>query len=320
MKSNESNRTMTIRIGSRKSPLAMWQTRHVLAKLNRAGIAATVVPIETQGDRVLDRAIAKIGSKGVFTEALEEQLASGAIDIAVHSAKDMPSLLPEGFALIAYTERASPEDCLVSFNKGLRLGNPGQAVTIGTSSVRRQALLRRHYPQVQTVELRGNLQTRIQKMEAGLCDGIVMARAGLQRMGMEALILQTLPVDDFFPPVGQGCIAVEASIQLDPEKRERLRACINHRESETCLLAERAFLRQLEGGCAIPAFALARIAGGMLTLSAGLMGLDGRDLIAATETGPCDQAAAAGHRLGARILKAGGSALLAQIRQQQEGR
>ncbi|MFZ5564276.1 MAG: hydroxymethylbilane synthase [Thermodesulfobacteriota bacterium] len=309
---------MKIRIGSRKSKLALWQTHYVEERLNNTGIATTIVPIDTRGDQVLDTAIAKIGSRGVFTEALEAQLATGVIDIAVHSAKDMPSVLPEGFELIAFTEREQPADVLVSHNRGLVLNDPARPVTIGTSSVRRQALLKRHYPHVRTVDIRGNLQTRVRKMKAGLCDGIIMAYAGIHRMGMDALIVHNFPTDVFIPPVGQGCIAVEAATSLSAEKKERIRACVNHPGSEACLLAERAFLRRLEGGCSIPAFALAVIEGDNLTLFAGLMSLDGSEFISATRTGPRREACETGERLGNHILHAGGETLLAGIRQNPE--
>ena len=307
---------MNIVIGSRKSDLAMWQTRLVADRLNQAGINTDIVPIDTVGDRVLDTAIAKIGAKGVFTEALEDKLASGEIDIAVHSAKDMPSVLPEDFTLIAFTERERPADVLIG-HRPLTLDDPARSVTIGTSSVRRQALLRRHFPHVRVVDIRGNVRTRIQKMEAGLCDGIIMAYAGIHRMGLDDLIVRTFPEDLFIPPVGQGCIAVEASRQLAPEKKEAVRARVNHPASEACLLAERAFLRRLEGGCSIPAFALARLDGQTLTLSGGLMSLDGRQFIGDTRRDRADRAVDLGEALGNGILEAGGRRLLDDIKRQQ---
>jgi hydroxymethylbilane synthase len=307
-----------IKIGSRKSELALWQTRYVQDRLNQAGLSTSVVTVETQGDRMLDTSIAKIGSKGVFTEALEVELATGAIDIAVHSAKDMPSTLPEGFELIAFSEREQPADVLVSRNQALTLGDPGRPITIGTSSVRRQALLKRHYPHVRTVDIRGNLQTRIRKMDAGLCDGIIMAFAGMHRMGMDALIVHTFPLDRFVPPVGQGCIAMEAAASLPAEKRALIRAAVNHRASEACLLAERAFLRQLEGGCSIPVFALSALENDEVCLSGGLMSFDGRKFLSGTRTGHRREAAEIGKGLGAHILQAGGAAILAEIRQHLE--
>jgi len=308
---------MKIRIGSRKSDLAMWQTCYVEDKLKQSGITTSILPIDTRGDRVLNVAIAKIGSKGVFTEELESKLADGDIDIAVHSAKDMPSVLPDGFELIAFTDREEPVDVLVSHKKDLDISDSSRPVTIGTSSVRRQALLGRFYPHVRAVDIRGNVQTRVRKMKEGLCDAILMAYAGIHRMGMDNLIVHTFSPDTFIPPVGQGCIAVEASSRLAAEKKEAIRACINHPASETCLLAERAFLRRLEGGCSIPAFALARLNGDRLTLSGGLMSLDGKNFIFDTRTGDGSQSRAIGTELGNHILKNGGGALLAEIKKQQ---
>jgi len=308
---------MKITIGSRKSKLAMWQTYYVQDKLKKAGIDTEIITMETKGDRILDTSIAKIGSKGVFTEELEAQLANGTIDIAVHSAKDMPSILPEQFELIAFTDREKSEDVLVSHNPQLDIDNPSVKITIGTSSVRRRALLRQHYPHVLTVDIRGNLQTRIKKMREGLCDGIMLAFAGVHRMQMDSMIIKTFPRDQFIPPVGQGCVAIESATTLAPAKKEALRACLNNLESEFCLLAERAFLRQLEGGCSIPAFALATLQEGQLSLTGGLVSLDGRKNITATRAGHTSDAELMGQELGSFILKSGGTELLAEIRKLQ---
>ncbi|MDP3696249.1 MAG: hydroxymethylbilane synthase, partial [Desulfocapsaceae bacterium] len=172
---------ITIKIGSRKSRLAMWQTETVAGMLNEQGMETVISSMETKGDKILDVSIAKIGSKGVFTEELEEQLQSGATDIAVHSAKDMQSMLPQGFGLIAFTAREKVNDVLLALDKGLDLDDPAKKIRIGTSSVRRIALLKHYYPHVQTVEMRGNLQTRIQKLRDGACDALMLAYAGVKR-------------------------------------------------------------------------------------------------------------------------------------------
>ena len=296
----------------------MWQTYYVQDRLNKDGIDTEIFTMETKGDKVLDTSIAKIGSKGVFTEELEEQLANGAIDIAVHSAKDMPSLLPDGFELIAFTDREKSEDVLVSHNPNLAIEAQSKKITIGTSSVRRRALLRLHYPHVETVDIRGNLQTRIKKMKDGLCDGIMLAYAGVHRMNLESLIVQSFPVNIFVPPVGQGCIAIEAATTLPIEKRDSIRACLNNPDSESCLLAERAFLRRLEGGCSIPAFGLATLDGDTISLSAGLVSLDGQKNISSNRSGSRSEAEAIGEELGDYILNSGGRELLAEIRSQQD--
>lgn len=309
---------MKIRIGTRKSKLAMWQTYYVQEKLNNAGIETEIITMETKGDKILNVSIAKIGSKGVFTEELEEQLANGDIDIAVHSAKDMPSILPEGFELIAFTDREKSADVLVSHKPDLDIENTAEKITIGTSSVRRRALLKQHYPHVDTVDIRGNLQTRVKKMEDGLCDAIMLAYAGVHRMDMESLIIKTFSQDQFVPPVGQGCVAIEAASTLSDEKREKIRECLNNSDSEDCLLAERGFLRRLEGGCSIPAFALATLEGDEITVSGGLLSLDGKKIIKSQRKGSRKDAAEIGKELGGYILDNGGRELLAEIRSQQD--
>ena len=304
----------TINIGSRKSKLTMWQTNTVAGMLKKSGMETNISSMETKGDKILDVSIAKIGSKGVFTEELEDQLSNETTDIAVHSAKDMQSILPAGFELIAFTDREKSNDVLVSRNKDIDLNNSGKTIRIGTSSVRRIALLKHFYPHVETVEMRGNLQTRIKKMDAGDCDALMLAYAGVKRMEYEDMIVKIFSEDDFIPPVGQGCIAIEAAISMDSEKRAKVRACLNNPDSESCLLAERAYLRTMEGGCSIPAFGLAVLDGNDLILRGGLASLDGKTVLIRTEKGPREQADAIGERLGNYILENGGKEILADIK------
>lgn len=308
---------ITIKIGSRKSRLAMWQTETVAGMLNEQGMETVISSMETKGDKILDVSIAKIGSKGVFTEELEEQLQSGATDIAVHSAKDMQSMLPQGFGLIAFTAREKVNDVLLALDKELDLDDPSKEIRIGTSSVRRIALLKHYYPHVQTVEMRGNLQTRIQKLRDGACDALMLAYAGVKRMEYEEMIVKVFPEDEFVPPVGQGCIAIESSDQLSPEKKTMVRNCLNNPDSESCLLAERAYLRKLEGGCSIPAFGLAVLDKDILTLTVGLASLDGTTILRKTEQAPRQEAEQLGERLGNYILDNGGREMLAEIRRHQ---
>lgn len=305
---------ITIKIGTRKSKLAMWQTETVAAELEKNGMKPHISSMDTKGDKILDTTIAKIGSKGVFTEELEEQLASGATDIAVHSAKDMQSSLPEGFELIAFSQRERVNDVLVSKDKSLDIDDSNKKIRIGTSSVRRVALLHHFFPHAQTVEMRGNLQTRIAKMEKGDCDALILAYAGVKRMGYEDLIIHVFPETSFIPPVGQGCIAIEASSSLSKEKKELIRQSINNAESEACLLAERAFLKKMEGGCSIPAFGLATLNGDSVTLNGGLASLDGTTILQGTETGSIEKSALVGEALGEYILNNGGRELLAEIK------
>ena len=306
-----------ITIGSRKSKLAMWQTETVARALNADGMETQINSMETKGDRILHTSIAKIGSKGVFTEELEVQLAAGITDIAVHSAKDMQSQLPEEFSLIAFTRREKVNDVLVSMDNTIDLNNSSRSIRIGTSSVRRRALLHHYYPHVETVEMRGNLQTRIRKMEDGDCDALMLAYAGVKRMEYEGMIVMEFDEKKIIPPVGQGCIAIEASISLDGGKADRIRDCLNDEESEACLLAERAFLKKLEGGCSIPAFGLALLENDEILLTAGLASLDGQKILRREERGPYRDAERIGFRLGDYILENGGREMLAEIRQQQ---
>jgi hydroxymethylbilane synthase len=295
----------------------MWQTETAAARLQENGIETIICSMETKGDRILDTTIAKIGSKGVFTEELETQLAIGATDIAVHSAKDMQSNLPAGFSLIAFTERERVNDVLLSADPTLDLDDRSRKIRIGTSSVRRVALLNHYYPHVETVEMRGNLQTRIEKMKKGVCDGLMLAYAGVKRMEYEDMIVKIFPESDFVPPVGQGCIAVEASDSLSAEKKKMVRDCLNNKESEICLLAERAFLKKLEGGCSIPAFALAVLTNGEINLTGGLASLDGTKILKNCLIGPVSSAQKLGEQLGSYILDNGGKEMLAEIRQAQ---
>ncbi len=307
----------TVHIGTRKSKLAMWQTEFVAAALQKNGMQTEITSMETKGDKVLDTTIAKIGSKGVFTEELEEQLAGGFTDIAVHSAKDMQSTLPEGFELIAFTAREKVNDVLVSDLQNLDINDTSKKIVIGTSSVRRVALLKHFYPHLQAVDMRGNLQTRIAKMRNGDCDALMLAYAGVKRMGYGDMIVHIFPESTFIPPVGQGCIAVEAAATLSHEKRELVRRSINDAASETCLLAERSFLRKMEGGCSIPAFGLATLEGDRLHLTAGLASLDGKTIISHRMAGPADHAVQLGEALGEWVLENGGRELLAEIKVQQ---
>lgn len=301
-----------IRIGTRKSKLAMWQTYYVQDRLKKAGLQTEIVPIETKGDKVLDVAISKIGSKGVFTEEIEMQLAQGQIDIAVHSAKDMASHLPDGFELIAFTEREKVNDVLVS-GKKVSLNDPD--LVVGTSSTRRIAILKKHYPHIKTVDVRGNLQTRIAKMESGLCDALLLAYAGVHRMEYDHMIAEVLDLNIFTPAVGQGSIAIEASRMLDIEKNEQIRQALRHETTELCVLAERAFLKRLQGGCSIPAFANAVIENGALVMRAGIYSLDGSETVRIKLSGDQNCPINLGEDVANSLLEQGGDKILKEIKE-----
>lgn len=304
---------MELKIGTRKSKLAMWQAEFVKDALEKHGIHATLVPVETKGDKVLNVSISKIGSKGVFTEELEEMLESGAVDMAVHSAKDLPSVLPAQFEIIAFSAREKENDVVVSRNNVFKLDNQKAKFKIGTSSTRRVATLAHFFPSVETVDIRGNLQTRIQKMESGLCDALLLAYAGVARMGYDNMINQELSLDIFTPAVGQGSLAIEITTRLDEIKKQKIREVINDQPSEIRLKAERAYLRQLKGGCSIPAFANAQIVGRELKLVAGIYSLDGTQLLKKSMSGSLEAPEALGELLGKEILYEGGAEILQQI-------
>lgn len=304
-----------VKIGTRGSKLALWQANYVADLLKQEGMESEIVQIDTKGDQVLDVSISKIGSKGVFTQELEDQLLDGRIDIAVHSAKDMPSRLGEGLELIAFSVREQAQDVLLSAQTPLFLADESKKITIGTSSTRRIATLRHFYPHVKTVEVRGNLQTRIRKMEEGLCDALLLAYAGVYRMGYANLVVEHLDLNQFIPAVGQGSIAIEACTSLDSKLREAIVSACNDTATATCLLAERAYLRVLEGGCSIPVFALARLAANQIYLKGGILSLDGQQRIVLELTGPHSEAEQLGEALARQVLQAGGKTILEQIKQ-----
>jgi hydroxymethylbilane synthase len=304
---------MKIKIGTRGSKLALWQAHYVQDRINHAGHEAEIVVIETKGDQILDVAISKIGSKGVFTEEIEAQLATGAIDIAVHSAKDLQSKLPEGFEIIAYSEREKVNDVVVSHKAPIDLND---SITLGTSSTRRIATLKHFYPHIKTVDIRGNLQTRIKKMEDGLCDAILLAYAGVHRMNYDSKIAHLLDTKEFIPAVGQGSVAIEVHESIEKEKKQLIRFAVNHQPTENCLLAERAYLRFMEGGCSIPVFGLATLKGASIELEAGIISLDGKKRIALKLTDEVSQAEHLGTLMAKQVLKAGGEAILKDIRAQ----
>jgi hydroxymethylbilane synthase len=303
-----------IRIGTRGSKLALWQAYHIADLLKVKGMESEIVIIDTKGDKILDVSIAKIGSKGVFTEELEDQLSSGAIDIAVHSAKDLQSKLPEGFEIIAFTEREKENDIILSHHAGIDYSNPDKPLLLGTSSTRRVATLKHFYPHIKTVEVRGNLQTRIAKMEAGLCDALLLAYAGAHRMGYDNLIRHELSLDEFTPAVGQGSVAIESSSNLDPTLKSNIIEACHHEATGYRLLAERAYLRVLEGGCSIPVFALAENLADKLTLKGGIVSLDGSKRINHHVSGHVAQAEQLGKELAKLVLESGGDDILKEIK------
>ena len=306
---------MHIKIGTRGSKLALWQAYYVEDLLKKGGVDTEIVIIETKGDQILDRSLSKIGSKGVFTQELEDQLKDGGIDIAVHSAKDLQSQLDDAFELIAFTERETANDVLVSHNTELSLKS-GEPFVVGTSSTRRIAVLRHFYPQIKTVDMRGNLQTRLRKLEEGQCDALLLAYAGVHRMDYDDKIAEHLLLDEFTPAVGQGSVAIECAVSLSDDKKAILKQLLNHEPTEICLLTERAFLKRLQGGCSIPVFGLAALHDDQINISGGIISLDGAELIRKTQSGSITYPAELGTALADELLEAGADRILLEIRKQ----
>ncbi len=299
-----------IRIGTRRSQLALWQAKWVASQLELVQLAGELVPMDTKGDQLQNLPIPEIGSKGVFTAKLEKELASGNIDIAVHSAKDMPSELPAEFEIIAYTVREQAHDVVISFNTHLDLK---ESITIGTSSSRRVALFHHYYPNINMVSVRGNLQTRLKKMEHGGMDGLALAYAGIHRLGLNGLIRHSMAKNVFVPAVGQGSIVIEVSKRINPQKKARIRECLNDPSTEYCLTTERAFLYTIQGGCSIPAFAYAELSDGVIKVIGGIISLDGNQVVQLSLKGPLDHAHRLGEELGRKVLGSGGAKILEEI-------
>lgn len=304
----------TIRIGTRGSKLALWQAHHVADLIKPSGYNTEIIPIETRGDKILNVSIAKIGSKGVFTEEIEEKLLDGTIDIAVHSAKDLSSEIPDELEIIAFTAREIVNDVVLSFDKNFSLKNDN--IKIGTSSTRRVAFLKHFYPQANAVAVRGNLQTRVEKLKAKACDALLLAFAGVHRMGFDDLIVDKIETSYFVPPVGQGSIAIECHKKLSFDKKEIIERWVNHPQTEDCVRTERAFLKTLEGGCSIPSFGYAWMDGNMITMKAGIISLDGQKIIKVKRSAPVEEGKELGKSIATEVLESGGKEILEDIKKQ----
>jgi hydroxymethylbilane synthase len=302
-----------IRIGTRNSALAMWQARHIAGLLEQAVHTVEIIDIVTIGDKILDRSLSKIGAKGVFTEELETMLRNGEIDIAQHSAKDLPSTLAEDLPLIAFTKREAAHDVVLSLNPDFRLSSKMGGI-VGTSSTRRRAMLAKEFPQHQLVEMRGNLQTRLEKLQRGACDAMLLAYAGVHRMGMEEYIVEHLDLDRFTPAVGQGSVAIQCSSQLPSELQTAIRNICNDVATETCLLAERHLLAQLDGGCSVPVFGHAKLHPDGIALKGGVLGLQGEIELYASAIGSDPQNV--GMKVAQDLIEQGAKKLLQDIRKQ----
>ncbi|NJK34843.1 MAG: hydroxymethylbilane synthase [Oscillatoriales cyanobacterium SM2_2_1] len=307
--------TRTVVIGSRKSQLALVQTHWVQEQLQNAHGSQTFVveTMSTQGDNILDVALAKIGDKGLFTKELELAMLSSTVDLAVHSLKDLPTHLPEGLILGAITARENPADALVlhAKHRGKTLDTLPAGAVLGTSSLRRLAQLRHHAPHVQFRDVRGNLNTRLAKLDAGEFDGIVLAVAGLERLGMGDRISEVLGPEISLHAVGQGALGIECRAE-DREVLELLTPLCDQETTVRCL-AERAFLRALEGGCQVPIGVHTGVAGDRLTLEGMVASLDGQTLIRDRLTGAVSESEALGVELAKMLRGRGAQAILDAI-------
>jgi hydroxymethylbilane synthase len=302
-----------LRVATRKSQLALWQAEHVAALLRRAhtGLEVELVPMVTQGDRIQDRSLAAIGGKGLFIKELEAALEEGRADIAVHSMKDLPGDLPPGLGIAAVLERADARDALLT-GSGAALAALPRGARVGTSSLRRQAQLLAARPDLRITTLRGNVDTRLRRLDAGDMDAIVLACAGLIRLGLESRITARLDPAICLPAVAQGAIGIECrSADL---RTLKLVTVLNHEATRIAVDAERAFAHRLGGSCQSPIAAHARLEARHLMLDGMVAEPDGSRLLRDAMTGSIDDPAALGHELAERILAAGAGPLLERLR------
>jgi len=302
-----------LRIATRKSPLALWQAEHVATLLRdaHAGLNVELLPMSTQGDRIQDRSLAAIGGKGLFIKELEVALAERRADIAVHSMKDVPAEMPHGFVIAALLTRADPRDALLC-RRGSALNDLPAGAKLGTSSLRRRAQILAARPDLSIEPLRGNVDTRLSRLENGALDAIVLACAGLVRLGLESRITTRLAPATMLPAVGQGAIGIEC--RSEDTRTRALVAALDDAATHTALAAERAFARTLGGSCQSPIAALARIEENRLTLEGLVAEPDGSRLLRESIAGDCARAETLGEELARRLLESGARELLERLR------
>ncbi len=302
----------TITIGTRKSLLALWQSNYIKSRLEKEfpDCEVRLRKIVTKGDKILDVPLSKIGGKGLFTKEIETALLDGEADLAVHSLKDMPTKLPEGLCLTAITERAVVGDAFVS-NKYKSFADMPAGAVLGTSSLRRRAQLLAKRPDLDIRDLRGNVDTRLHKLDEGQYDAVILAAAGLTRLGYADRITETLPCDFCIPAVGQGALAIEC--RTDNKEVRSMLEFLNHPATKSCTDAERAFLGLVEGGCQVPIGVHAEAEGDRIHIVAVIASLDGTALLRDTIDGELSDAVTLGRNLGNRMLQNGGSKILEEI-------
>ncbi|WP_319774653.1 hydroxymethylbilane synthase [Breoghania sp.] len=302
-----------VRIGTRGSALALAQAHETRDRLMKAhGLpeeAFQIAIIKTSGDRILDRALSEVGGKGLFTKEIEDALLSGDIDFAVHSSKDMPTLLPDGLEISAFLPREDVRDAFISPKATTLLDLP-QGAVVGSASLRRQAMVKRLRPDLEVVTYRGNVQRRLEKLAEGVVDATLLAYAGLKRLGLGDVVTSVIDEDSFLPAVGQGAICIES--RIGDERIGALLAAIHHEETAICLTAERAFLRELDGSCRTPIAGLARVADSTVTLRGLILKPDGSLCHEGVREANIADAAAMGADLGLALKAAAGPGFLAE--------
>lgn len=302
----------TIRIGTRGSPLALAQTRWVEAQLKarHPDLAADVVIIKTSGDKLKDVPLAQVGGKGLFIKEIEEALLAGEVDLAVHSLKDMPAELPPGCILGAVPPREDCRDAFIS-QCYVSLGEIPSGGRVGTGSLRRKVQILHRRPDLEVVHLRGNVDTRLRKLETEGLDAIILAAAGLKRLGLGHIPRGYLAETEMLPAIGQGALGLE--VRRNDQEMLELLSPMNHVPTQVAVTAERAFLARLEGGCLVPVAALGRLAEGSLSLTALISDLEGRRVLQDRLAGPPEEAGVMGRRLAEMLLARGGREILLEL-------
>jgi hydroxymethylbilane synthase len=305
----------SLRIGTRASQLALWQANWVKSELEKRypGMEVTLTKIKTIGDKILDVPLAQVGGKGLFVKEIEEAMLRGEIDIAVHSMKDVPTEFPDGLGLVCITEREDPRDAVISRN--VKFADLPKGARIGTSALRRQAQLLKARPDLEMVIIRGNVETRIRKLEEDKLDAVILAAAGLKRLGFTEKVAEYLPVDFSIPAIGQGALGIEC--RLDDEQMKETIAFFNHPDTAHAVRAERALLWRCEGGCQVPIAAHGVVKGNELTLVGFIAAVDGSRSVRGSITGEATECEKLGIALAEQLLKDGGHEILAEVYQRE---
>lgn len=301
-----------IRIGTRASALALWQAEWVKSELEKKfpGLKVSLTKIKTTGDKILDVPLAKVGGKGLFVKEIEEAMLANEIDIAVHSMKDVPTFFPDGLHLSCITKREDPRDALLSRNK-VKFQDLPKGANVGTSSLRRQAQLMNVRPDFVIHQLRGNVDTRLRKLKEGQYDAIILAAAGVKRLGLAENVTEYIDPQISLPAIGQGALGIEC--RVDDRELNDMISFFNHNDSRVCVTGERALLRRLEGGCQVPIACYGQMKNGNLHLT-GLVGsVDGKRIVKDVIEGPADKAEKMGVALAEKLLSQGADVILREV-------